>query len=69
MLIRLIKDLVIGMVVITPWAIPMIGLDFGTTIMMEEYSTIVLDPRPMYSLVEVVPATTKQLPVLGPMCK
>ena len=69
MVVRLFWDLIIG-IIVTPWATT-IGLDFGTTIMMEEYSTIALIPTPMDSLVAVVPAMTKlgQLPVLAPLCK
>ena len=49
------------------WAIP-IGLDFGTTT-TEEYSTIAITQSSMDGVVTAVPAATRQLPVLAPLCK
>jgi len=63
--------MIIGIDVTPPWTIPRlpIGLDFGTTTSMEEYGTIGLTQSSMDSLVAAVPAATKQLPVLAPLCK
>ena len=70
MVVSYFKDLVIGMVVTVPWAIP-IGMDFGTTTSMEEYSTIGITQSSMDGLATTVPAATKceQLPVVAPLCK
>ena len=67
MMVGFFKDVIIG-IVVTPWAIP-IGLDFGTTTVMEECSTIALIQSSLDSLVAVVPAATRLLPVLAPLCK
>ena len=63
----LVDRLIIGKVV-TPWAIP-IGLDFGTTLIMDITIALILSS---VVGVAVVPATTKleQQPVLAPLlCK
>ena len=71
MVVSYFKDLGIGMVVTVPWAIPPIGMDFGTTTSMEECSTIGLPQSSMDGLATAVPAATKceQLPVVAPLCK